>query len=221
MVEVFVLKTLPQVLEGQYGYRLFILGRDGLPGQGRTNWPQYGTPRDLNYSPPPFSFQFNLFWIDFTAIADVVSETISLSRRLLLLYTDSSLRRTENQTWLEQQTGLHRALIDDALPVVLLEMKELSDPSILPESLRLLRERQGAVQAWRKRRRWSCQVSEHDEEALESLSLPTLPSRFWREVRYHMPVRGKARGHARKNVLLNLWVYTWDLNENSKSQSER
>lgn len=34
-VEAFALKTLPQVLEGRYGYRLFILGRDSLPGQGK------------------------------------------------------------------------------------------------------------------------------------------------------------------------------------------
>ncbi|KAI4898517.1 hypothetical protein NFI96_016182 [Prochilodus magdalenae] len=33
--EIFAMKTLPQVLEGSYGYRLFILGRDSVPGQGR------------------------------------------------------------------------------------------------------------------------------------------------------------------------------------------
>ncbi|XP_062862354.1 interleukin-1 receptor-like 2 isoform X2 [Trichomycterus rosablanca] len=171
MVEVFAMKTLPQVLEGRYGYRLFILGRDSLPGQ---------------------------------AIADVVNETMSLCRRLLLLYTDASLCRADGSAWLEQQAGLNLALIDDSLPVVLLEMKELSDPSVLPESLRLLRERQGAVQAWRRRRKWRCQGSEQDKEAQESLSWLTLPSRFWREVHYNMPVRGKARSHSRKNVLLNL-----------------
>ena len=36
-VEMFALHTLPQVLEGRCGYRLFILGRDSLPGDGKTS----------------------------------------------------------------------------------------------------------------------------------------------------------------------------------------
>lgn len=32
--DIFVLKALPEVLEKQCGYKLFICGRDDLPGQG-------------------------------------------------------------------------------------------------------------------------------------------------------------------------------------------
>ncbi|XP_058247630.1 interleukin-1 receptor type 1 isoform X1 [Hemibagrus wyckioides] len=171
-VETFVLKTLPQVLEEYYGYRLFILGRDSLPGQ---------------------------------AVADVVDETMNLCRCLLLLYTSTSLSRTDGSSWFEQQAGLHRALLDDSLSVMLLEMEQLSDPSILPESLRLLRDKQGALQAWKRRRRWMCTRTEEDgEEDQTPLSLFTLSARFWRKVRYYMPVRGKAKRHSKRKLLLNL-----------------
>lgn len=171
-VEIFALKTLPQVLEGRFGYRLFILGRDSLPGQ---------------------------------AVVDVVEETLSRCRRLLLLYTRSSLCRPEGVEWMERQAGMHQVLLEGSLKVALLEMEEVSDPSCLPESVRLLRERQGAVEAWQKRRRWSCQRREEKDSALEEpLTLYTLSSRFWREVRYHMPVRGKAKPHSKRKVLLNV-----------------
>lgn len=171
-VEAFAVKTLPQVLEGRYGYRLFIFGRDSLPGQ---------------------------------AMADMVEETMNLCRRLLLLYTSSSLSRAEDSSWFEQQTGLHRALLDDSLSVMLLEMEKLSDPSILPESLRLLRDKQGALQAWEKRRRWRCsRIEEDGEEDKTSLSSFKLSARFWRNVRYYMPVRGKAKSYKKRKLLLNL-----------------
>ncbi|XP_060731792.1 interleukin-1 receptor-like 2 isoform X1 [Tachysurus vachellii] len=169
-VETFVLKTLPQVLEGHFGYRLFILGRDSLPGQ---------------------------------AVADVVDETMNLCRRLMLLYTSSSLSRTDGTSWFEQQAGLHRVFMDDSISVMLLEMERLHDPSILPESLCVLRHKQGALQAWKRRRRWMC-MAEYGEEDQTSLSSFTLTARFWRKVRYYMPVRGKAKRHSKRKIFLNL-----------------
>lgn len=138
-------------------------------------------------------------------MADMVEETMNLCRRLLLLYTSSSLSRAEGSSWFEQQAGLHRALLDDSLSVMLLEMEKLSDPSILPESLRLLLDKQGALQAWEKRRRWRCRRLEEDGEDDEtSLSSFTLSARFWRKVRYYMPVRGKAKSYQKRKLLLNL-----------------
>lgn len=130
---------------------------------------------------------------------------MNLCRRLLLLYTNSSLSGADGSSWFEQQAGLHRALIDESLSVGLLEMERLSDPSIIPESLRLLRDKQGVIQAWSKRRRWRCtRMEENREEDEASLSSFTLSARFWRKVRYYMPVRGKAKRHSKRNLLLTL-----------------
>uniref|UniRef100_A0A8C1TLX4 Zmp:0000000936 n=2 Tax=Cyprinus carpio TaxID=7962 RepID=A0A8C1TLX4_CYPCA len=154
--EIFAISTLPQVLEGQYGYKLFILGRDGLPGE---------------------------------AVVDVVQDALSRCRRLLLLYTASSLCSPEAQDWAEQQTGLYQALVEDSMSVVLLELEEIRQPLRLPHAVRLLKDKQGALQAWKRRKRWAFWDGK-SEERVTSLE----PSaRFWREVRYHMPVRGKAK----------------------------
>ncbi|KAK7154682.1 hypothetical protein R3I94_007877 [Phoxinus phoxinus] len=154
--EVFAMSTLPQVLEGRYGYKLFILGRDGLPGE---------------------------------AVVDVVEEALTRCRRLLLLYTSTSLCSPEALEWAEQQTGLYRGLVENTVSIVLLELEEIREPDRLPHSVRLLKEKQGALQAWKRRKRWMC-CDWKMEERLTSLD----PSaRFWREVRYHMPVRGKAK----------------------------
>ncbi|XP_051566607.1 interleukin-1 receptor type 1 [Myxocyprinus asiaticus] len=156
MAEIFAMSTLPQVLEGQYGYKLFILGRDSLPGE---------------------------------AVVDVVQDALSRCRRLLLLYTASSLCSPEALEWAEQQTGLHRALLEKTIGIVLLEIEEIRDASQLPESVRLIREKQGALQAWKRRKRWML-WDRNSEDCRSSLN----PSaRFWREVHYHMPVRGKAK----------------------------
>lgn len=138
-------------------------------------------------------------------MADVVEETMNRCRRLLLLYTSSSLSRPDGSSWLEQQAGLHHALLGNSLSVMLLEMEQLSDPSILPESLRLLRDKQGVLQAWKKKRRWTCTRIEEGGDADEaSLSSYALSPCFWRKVRYYMPVRGKAKRHSKRKLLLNL-----------------
>uniref|UniRef100_A0A8C2K063 Zmp:0000000936 n=1 Tax=Cyprinus carpio TaxID=7962 RepID=A0A8C2K063_CYPCA len=154
--EIFAMSTLPEVLEGQYGYKLFILGRDGLPGE---------------------------------AVVDVVQDALSRCRRLLLLYTAASLCSPEAQEWAEQQTGLYQALVEDSMSIVLLELEEIRQPLRLPHAVRLLKDKQGALQAWKRRKRWAFSDGK-SEDRVTSLQ----PSaRFWREVRYHMPIRGKAK----------------------------
>ncbi|KAJ8409887.1 hypothetical protein AAFF_G00209280 [Aldrovandia affinis] len=84
--ETFAFHTLPQVLEKKCGYKLFIVGRDSLPGE---------------------------------AVVDSVQENISKSRRLILLYTDSTFSKLASTLGFEQEIGLHIALMESTLQVIL------------------------------------------------------------------------------------------------------
>ncbi|CDQ62025.1 unnamed protein product [Oncorhynchus mykiss] len=160
-VEMFALHTLPQVLEGRCGYRLFILGRDSLPGD---------------------------------AVVDAVEESMWASRRLLLVYTGSTSDVLETWKSFERQMAMHRALLEGSLKVVLVELEEITPTQLafFPESVRHLRERQGAV-CWWKRSSPSFSSPSHSSS-----------SHFWKELRYYMPVRGKRTKCPEKNSLLNI-----------------
>lgn len=101
-----------------------------------------------------------------------------------------------------------------ALQVVLVELEEISPAqlALFPDSVRHLRKKQGAVCWWknqRRRQRWrTCMKGREDEEKGEQdtqLSPPLSPSsRFWKEMRYHMPARSKRAVYPEKTALLNL-----------------
>uniref|UniRef100_A0A8C7TX35 Uncharacterized protein n=1 Tax=Oncorhynchus mykiss TaxID=8022 RepID=A0A8C7TX35_ONCMY len=189
--EMFALHTLPQVLEGRCGYRLFILGRDSLPGE---------------------------------AVVDAVEESMLASRCLLLVYSGSTFCSDSSgvlEAWqmFERQTAMHHALLEGSLKVVLVELEEVTPTqlALFPESVRHLRERQGAVCWWKSSRtrrnkglrcgRWRKEVAEkRGEQASPPLSSPSLflSSRFWKELRYYMPVRGMRTRCPETNSLLNL-----------------
>ncbi|GLD65801.1 interleukin-1 receptor type 1-like isoform X1 [Lates japonicus] len=196
-VETFALHTLPQVLEKACGYKLFIAGRDCLPGH---------------------------------AVVDSVEENIQASRRLLLVYTASTFtskrhtsstssnnnnnlsKNSNNNENSESKTGdsssgmsfdgsdevyqdtrqqlecmaaMHRALVEGSLKVVLVELEEITPAqlALFPESVRHLRKKQGAVCWWKYLR---------------------TRQRFWKEMRYYMPVKGKRVIYPEKTALLNL-----------------
>ncbi|KAJ8012956.1 hypothetical protein DPEC_G00048270 [Dallia pectoralis] len=150
--ETFALHVLPEVLEKQHGYTLFISGRDDLPGE---------------------------------VIQDVTSETICRSRRLIIvlsaqaaspLHPDEQLplhQSPQDFPSYDQQIGLYDALIQNGLRVVLVETDAKVDYSSLPESLRYIRRKQGALR-WRP-------------SSGTSISTATRNSRFWKCLRYHMP----------------------------------
>ncbi|KAM8854852.1 interleukin-1 receptor type 1-like [Spinachia spinachia] len=189
-VEAFALCTLPQVLEKACGYKLFIAGRDCMPG---------------------------------TAVVDSVEDNIQASRRLLLIYTaatfpskrhasstssnnnnnddDSSKSGGEDvysdtRQQLEYVTAMHRALLERSLKVILVELEPISPAqlALFPESVRHLRKKQGAVRWWKNP---SVGTSGLDAS-------PSPSSRFWKEMRYRMPVRGKRGTYPEKTALLTL-----------------
>ncbi|NXK55534.1 IL1R1 protein, partial [Chauna torquata] len=140
-LETFVLRILPNVLEQQCGYKLFILGRDDLPGE---------------------------------AVVSVADETLKQSRRLMIILgseTSSSLL----EDGCEQQLAMYNALIRDGTQVILIEMDEMQDYTSMPESVRYIKQKHGAIQ-------WKGDFSE------KSCSANT---RFWKNVRYQMPSKKK------------------------------
>ncbi|XP_070293864.1 interleukin-1 receptor-like 2 [Salvelinus sp. IW2-2015] len=157
-------------------------------------------------------------------VADAVEESMLASRRLLLVYSGSTFCSghsgvLENWQSFERQTAMHRALLEGSLKVVLVELEEVTPTqlALFPESVRHLRERQGAICWWKSSRtrrtkglrcgRWRKEVEEKRRElASPPLSSPSLflSSCFWKELRYYMPVRGMRTRCPEKNSLLNL-----------------
>ncbi|XP_011368423.1 interleukin-1 receptor type 1 isoform X1 [Pteropus vampyrus] len=139
--DIFVYKVLPEVLENQCGYKLFIYGRDDYVGE------------------------------DFV---EVTNENIKKSRRLIIIL----VRETSGFGWLgdssEEQIVMYNALIQAGIKVVLLELEKIQDYEKMPESIKFIKRKHGAI-------RWS---GDFTEERLQSAK-----TRFWKNVRYHMPVQ--------------------------------
>uniref|UniRef100_A0A8C3G920 Interleukin 1 receptor type 1 n=1 Tax=Cyclopterus lumpus TaxID=8103 RepID=A0A8C3G920_CYCLU len=143
------LQVLPEELEKQHGYSLYIRGRDDCPGE---------------------------------AIHDVIADTLSKCRRLIIILSpvvnsssSEPLGDDQNQLCYEQKVGLYDALTQNDLRVILVEIGGPVDYSVLPESLRYIRRKQGALK-WKK-------------SSLRTNKFTNLQSNrnFWKNLRYHMP----------------------------------
>ncbi|NXI08506.1 IL1R1 protein, partial [Irena cyanogastra] len=141
-LETFVRRILPDVLEKQCGYNLFILGRDDLPGE---------------------------------AVVSVADETLKQSRRLMIILGSETSRCCLLEDTSEQQLAMYNALIRDGIQVILIEMGEIQDYTSMPESIRYIKQKHGAI-------KWKGDFSE------KSCSANT---RFWKNLRYQMPSRKK------------------------------
>ncbi|XP_023587706.1 LOW QUALITY PROTEIN: interleukin-1 receptor-like 2, partial [Trichechus manatus latirostris] len=139
-VDVMVLKILPEVLERQCGYKLFIFGRDDVPGQ---------------------------------AVASVTDENIKLCRRLIIIIVPESLSFGLLKNTAEEQITVYNALIQDGMKVILIELEKIKDYTDMPESIKYIRQKHGAIQ-------WSGDFTEESQSA---------KTKFWKKVRFHMPPR--------------------------------
>ncbi|GAA6225244.1 interleukin-1 receptor type 1-like [Lates japonicus] len=156
----FALQILPEELEKKHGYSLYIRGRDDCPGE---------------------------------AVPDVIAATMHQCRRLIIILSpeakSSADEKTEEESLLcnhnhlsyEQKIGIHHALTQNDLQVILVEIDGPVDYSCLPESLHYIKKKQGALK-WRK-------------ASLGAQKLNTLRSNrnFWKNLRYHMPSVPAAR----------------------------
>ncbi|XP_027530754.1 interleukin-1 receptor type 1 isoform X2 [Neopelma chrysocephalum] len=138
--DIFALKILPEVLERQCGYNLFIFGRDDLPGE---------------------------------AVISVADEKIRQSRRVIIVLVPEPSCYSILEDVSEKQLAMYNALIQDGIKVILIELEKIQDYAIMPESIKYIKQKHGAIL-------WKGDFSERSHSA---------GTRFWKKVRYHMPSR--------------------------------
>ncbi|CAJ1079095.1 interleukin-1 receptor type 1-like [Xyrichtys novacula] len=151
-MERFALQILPEELENKHGFSLYIRGRDDCPGE---------------------------------AVHDAVAATLNQCRRLIIILSPEAtscsedkkekvtLRDNQNQLCYEREVGLYNALVQNSPRVVLVEIDGPVDYSLLPESLRYIKRKQGALK-WRR-----------PSAGNHILSKPN--KSLWKNLRYYMP----------------------------------
>lgn len=224
-VEGFALHALPQVLEKACGYKLFIAGRDCTPGKAIVDSVEENIQASrrllLLYTASTFISKRH------TSSTSNNNNNISMSsdsgdnKETKTSESSSSLDGNEEvysdtRQQLECVAAMHRALLEGSLKVILVELEQISPAqlALFPESVRHLRKKQGAVCWWKNqstRQRWRmCTRTREDEEkGGQDTQTPPSPSlspssRFWKQMRYHMPVRGKRAVYPEKTALLGL-----------------
>ncbi|XP_067300734.1 interleukin-1 receptor-like 1 [Pseudorasbora parva] len=138
----FIDGSLVTVLERYYGFKLFIHGRDDLPGEDNMN---------------------------------LIETKIQLSRRLIIILTPET--STSSPAAYDLQVGLHEALVQGETGVILIQLGQMQDYTHLPLGLQHLLSKSSPL-VWRA-----------------GESSPS--SRFWKRVRYRMPV---ASSHQRSGA---------------------
>ncbi|XP_025921961.1 interleukin-1 receptor-like 1 isoform X2 [Apteryx rowi] len=105
--------------------------------------------------------------------ASAIEKRIQKSRRLIIILTHQSIH-CEDLAY-DQHIALYSALIQNDTKVILLEMETIGTYEKLQESLRYIIKRQGTV-------KWKDPCTGHPLSS---------NSKFWKHVRYHMPLTHK------------------------------
>ncbi|XP_027879175.1 interleukin-1 receptor-like 1 isoform X1 [Xiphophorus couchianus] len=221
-VEKFALQTLPEVLEQACGYKLFIAGRDCLPGQAVVDSVDENLQASrrvlLLYTASTFikkrhtsstsSNNNNITKVGEEA-DQIQSGTSEGNGGVGFGGDDKAFSDTRQH--LECVASMNRALLEGSLKVILVELEEITPAqlALFPESVRHLRKKQGAVCWWKvlqTRQQWRTWREDEERRGKDSQVSPSLSprSRFWKEIRYHMPVRGKRAVYPEKTALLNI-----------------
>ncbi|XP_073329892.1 interleukin-1 receptor type 1-like isoform X2 [Pagrus major] len=207
-VETFAIHTLPQVLEKACGYKLFIASRDCLPGQAIVDSVEENIQASrrllLLYTASTFTSKRHTSSMS-SNNNNIISKSSNTSDKTdscsNMSFDDSEDLYQDTRQQLECVAAMHRALLEGSLKVVLVELEEITPAqlALFPESVRHLRKKQGAVCWWKNmkpKQRWRTYMRRGDDEEKGGQDMPLSPPlspsfRFWKEMRYHMPVRGK------------------------------
>ncbi|KFQ67497.1 Interleukin-1 receptor-like 1, partial [Phaethon lepturus] len=106
--------------------------------------------------------------------ASAIEKRIQKSRRMIILLTHQLINCKEPAY--DQHIALYNALIENDTKVILLEMETIGTYEKLQESLRFIIKQQGTI-------KWKEQHTVHPQSS---------KSRFWKQVRYHMPLTLKS-----------------------------
>ncbi|XP_009881381.1 PREDICTED: interleukin-1 receptor-like 1 isoform X2 [Charadrius vociferus] len=106
--------------------------------------------------------------------ASAIEKRMQKSRRLIILLTRQLINCKEPAY--DQHIALYNALIQNDAKVILLEMETIGTHEKLQESLRFIIKQQGTI-------KWREQHTVHPQSS---------NSKFWKQVRYHMPLTLKS-----------------------------
>ncbi|XP_036417753.1 interleukin-1 receptor type 1 [Colossoma macropomum] len=175
----FALHVLPEVLEDHLGYKLFISGRDDLPGAAVPDViaATVGKSRRLIIILTSQAFTKPTNSATVGLLQEMSAEHVSINNNKTAIHPAVFCpAQMYGSRWgpYEWWVGLYDALVKEGLQVILVQVGAKVDEAQLPESLRYICCTQGVLH-------WKQDYS-------------TKPNaKFWKQLRYRMPLAQKAK----------------------------